>query len=349
VSKAGNNERPAATRERLPTVLDVARLAGVSKTTVSDVIREQGSVAATTRARVFEAIETLGYRPNIAARSLKLQRTEVLGVVAGDFFDPFNAEVTAHIEREAAGKGYRVLLATTGDSRIAEASGVQSLLEYRVAALIFVGFSGDARVAELLGTGPPTIFISYESPLGSSVTIDEKKGGDIATTHLVELGHRRIAYLSTTFAGQKQLDRSRISGYRRALRRAGITPSDDLVLRLGGIPGAEREAIVHGLLSRKDRPTAIFASSDITALELMGYVDRIGLDIPDDLSVVGFDNIAVAGLPRISLTTVAQASAQMAKLAVEAAIARLQDPGLPLGTQLIQPELIVRRSTAPPR
>lgn len=348
MARSADGNSPPRAGSRAPTVIDVARLAGVSKTTVSAVIREQTHVSAGMRERVLEAIDKLGYRPNLSARSLKLQRTDVLGVVAGDFFDPFSAELTAHIERHAAARGYRILLATTGGDPEAEERAVESLLEYRAAALMFIAFSGDWQILRLVPAQTPAIFIAYRNAHGPSIAVDDEKGGELATSHLVELGHRRIAYVSTTFAGQPELDAARLNGYRRALQRANIAASDELVRRVGRMPPQERRRVLRELLSGAGRPSAAFAASDITAVELMECAHRLELRTPTDLSIVGFDDIALAGLEMVSLTTVAQPIEEFARLGVGAAIAGL-DASLPkLETRLIEPKLVVRRSTAPP-
>jgi DNA-binding LacI/PurR family transcriptional regulator len=337
--------RPAP--PRLPTIRDVARLAGVGKTTVSDALQGRGRVAPETRERILAAVEQLGYRANLGARDLTRQRTEVIGVVVGDFFDPFSAELTGRLERHAAANGFRVLLSTAGADLRHEASAIGSLLEYRVAALVLVAFTGDEQELLAIGAHTPVVCIGYEGPCGVSIGIDDKRGGDVATAHLVELGHARIAYVSAKVL-PRQTDADRLAGYRRALRRGGLGSDRALVHRFGPGPEEARRAQMRALLTQPDRPTAVFAASDITAIELMSCADELGLRVPEDLSVVGFDDIALARVPMLALTTVAQPIAELAQRGVDAAIALIEDPAAAVQGPRIEPQLVVRGTTAPP-
>lgn len=347
----GEADRRRRAVGRAPTVVDVAREAGVSKTTVSAVIRGRTHVAPQLRERVLAAVDALGYRPNATARYLRLQRSDILGLVVGDLLDPFISEMTAHIEKHAAAKGFKVLLATSGGDRDAKAEGVRNLLEHPVAGVIFVAFSGDERMVRMVGPETPAIFVAIPSDVGPSITVDDAKGGDLATSHLVELGHRRIGYVSTNTLGpEPEIDEARATGYRQALRRAGLVHSDDLELRLGPMPGGQRKARMRELLAAPDRPTAVFAASDNTAVELMECARELGLRVPDDVSVVGFDNVQLAAIEMISLTTVAQPIEEFARLAVAMVTSPLEDRAeLPPTTTVLPPKLVVRNSAAPPR
>lgn len=329
------------------TIVDVAKLAGLSKSTVSNVIRGAAYVAPETRQRVLEAIEELGYRRNAAARSLVRRRTEVLGVMAGDFNNPFHPEMAALIEREAAARGHTMLLAATGGDPRVETARVQVLLEHRVSALIVLGFSGARETLRQVQSGPPAVFVGFQSPHGASVSVNEQVGASLAVTHLVNRGHRRIGYVSTTLEAEARVDLARLEGYRRVLTEHGIAIDDDLILRVGPYTG-ERDvrSLVQEYLGRSERPTAIFAASDYTGLEVIDCADELSIDIPDELSLVGFDDIAFARMTRISLTTVAQPLPELARRGVEAAIAA--NEGKPTSAVLLTPRLVVRTSTGPP-
>jgi DNA-binding LacI/PurR family transcriptional regulator len=340
--------QPRTTTARLPTIRDVARLAGVGKTTVSDALQGRGRIAPETRERVLAAVEQLGYRAHLGARDLTRQRSEVIGVVVGDFFDPFSAELTGHLERYAGTAGLRVLLSTAGSDLREETSAITSLLEYRVAAMILVAFTGDQRALETITAHVPVVCIGYEGPCGVSIGIDDRHSGDIATAHLASLGHRRIAYVSAAVL-PRQTDRDRLYGYRRALRRAGIQPATELVQRFGPISEEQRKEGMRELLSRHDHPTAVFAASDITAIELMSCASELGLRVPEDLSIVGFDDIMLARVPMIALTTVAQPIAELAHRGIDAVIALIENPDTVPQVSRIEPRLIVRGTTMPPR
>ena len=333
---------------RLPTIRDVARLAGVGKTTVSDALQGRGRIAPETREHVLAVAEQLGYHAHLGARDLTRRRTEVIGVVVGDFFDPFSAELTGRLEQHAAARGFRVLLSTAGSDLREEASAIMSLLEYRVAAIVLVAFTGDQSVLDRIGAHMPVVCIGYEGPCGVSIGIDDRHGGDLATRHLIDLGHRRIAYVSAALL-PRQTDRDRLYGYRRALRRAGIRPDRELVQQLGPASEERRQAMVRELLSRPERSTAVFAASDITAIEVMSCANELRLKVPSDLSIVGFDDVLLARTPMIALTTVAQPIAELARRGIDAAIGLIEDPQAPPQVTRIEPQLIVRKTTAPPR
>jgi LacI family transcriptional regulator len=339
--------RRHATHGRLPTIFDVARLAGVGKTTVSDALQGRGRMTRETRTKVLAAAEQLGYRVHVGARNLIKQSTEVIGVVVGDLFDPFCAELTAHLEQHASKCGFRTLLASAGPDLAAEASAVGSLVEHRVAAIVVISFTGDQSALAAAGPHTPVICIGYEGPHGVSIGIDDRHGGRLGARHLLDLGHRRIAYISNSGVPQKT-DRDRRDSYRRALRHAGVTPDPQLTLRLPASDKQERFAQMRELLSGPDHPTAVFAVSDITAIELMSCAGELGLSIPADLSVLGFDDIMIASMPMIALSTVAQPMAELARRGVDTAVALIEDPLAEIAMQRVEPRLIIRNTTAAP-
>jgi len=336
---------------RHPTILDVASRAGVSKSTVSNVVRGVASVSEATRRRVATAIEELGYRPNVLARQLVQQRTSMLGVVVGDLANPFFAEMAKSVERHAAAHGFTAMFCNTeGDSQ-SELAGVETLLQHRVAGIVFLAFSGDSRtMEETLRQHIPAVFVSCSAEWGDVVSVDDRLGGRIATDHLIEAGHRRIAFLSIPELEERS-DRARLEGYRAALQDAGLPGG----VRLSWSPPAD-----HALLDGVERPlldaftgdgraTAVFASNDVAAIALQEFADRVHLKVPGDLSIVGFDDVPMAGLARIGLTTVAQPRDELARLGI-AAIAGRIDRKLkgPPRTTLVDARLVARRSTAPP-
>jgi len=333
-----------------PTILDVALEAGVSKSTVSNVVRDATGVSEATRRRVREAIERLGYRPNVIARQLVKRRTEILGVVVGDLFNPFFAEMAKMIERHAASRGYTAMFCNTeGDSQ-SEIEGVESLLEHRVAGIVFLAFSGESRaMREAVEQRVPVIFVACSGDAGDVVSVDDVQGGKLATEHLIAAGHRRIAYLSVPELEERS-DLMRLQGYEDALRAAGLGPP----LRISWSPPAD-QGVVDGearklvdVLTGPERVTGVFASNDFAGIYLQEFADRYHLSVPGDLSIVGFDDIAMSGLARIALTTVAQPREQLARLGIETLVARIEGKLTgPPQTRLIGVELVKRRSTAP--
>ncbi|HEY1419765.1 MAG TPA: LacI family DNA-binding transcriptional regulator [Candidatus Dormibacteraeota bacterium] len=334
---------------RPPTILDVASRARVSKSTVSNVVRGLPGVSDETRRRVHSAIKQLGYRPNVLARQLVQQRTNILGVVVGDLANPFFAEMAKSVERHAAARGYTAMFCNTeGDSQ-SELAGVETLLEHRVAGIVFLAFSGESRVMrDALRHQVPVVFVSCHEDWGDVVTVDDVKGGRLATRHLIDSGHRRIAYLSIPELEDRS-DHSRHTGYREEMAAAGLragmriswSPPSDLAL----VDGVEMR--LRDVFDGPDRVTAVFASNDVAGIDLQEFADRFGLRVPQDLSVVGFDDVPMAGLARIGLTTISQPRDELAKLGITTIIERIERKlkGPPRLT-LIRVSLVERASTS---
>jgi LacI family transcriptional regulator len=341
-ARRGTNGRP-------PTIIDVAERAGTSKSTVSNVLQGKAHVDERTRARVLDAIAELGYRTNVAARHLR-QRPRVLGVVVGDLRNPFNAELATHIAHCASIAEHTILLATTNALREQEALRIKALVEHRVAAVLFLSFSGDETVLRTLPDDIPRLFVSFQAPGGTSIDVDEEAGAHLAVEHLSSLGHERIAYVSANLQHEPRTDAARFAGYTGAMESLGLDHRGVPGVRLTGngdtTPEEIREQLT-SLLTRPDRPTAIFGMSDFTAIEVMEAADSIGLRIPEDLSVVGFDDIALAGLSRIALTTIAQPLGELADRAVKRAL--VDPPPRRSRNILLPPRLVVRGSTGPAR
>lgn len=335
---------------RQPTILDVASHAGVSKSTVSNVVRGIPGVSETTRRRVRTAIDELGYQPNVLARHLVLQRTSILGVLVGDLANPFFAEMAKSVERHAAGRGYTAMFSNTEGESESELTGVKTLLQHRVAGIVFLAFSGDQRTMEHVRRADvPVVFLSCSAEWGDVVSADDVHGARIATDHLIELGHRRIAYVSVPELEDRS-DRARWQGYGETLRGAGLADP----IRISWSPPSDR-AHVNGkdrklvdVFTGPDRVTAAFGTNDVAAIALQEFADRVGLKVPDDLSIVGFDDVPMAGLARIGLTTVAQPRDELARLGI-AMIANRISGALagPPQTSLVGVRLVKRRSTAP--
>jgi LacI family transcriptional regulator len=336
---------------RHPTILDVARVAGVSKSTVSNVIRSFDGVTEEKRRAVIHAIEQLGYRPNAVARHLAQQRTQLFGAVIGDLSNPFHAEMAKLVERESAARGYATMFSNTLGDGATEAAAIEMMLEHRVGGIVFLAFSArDRPLRSSLKGRVPVVFIGCSEPWGDSVVAADRRGARVATEHLLELGHRRIAFLANALV-EESGHRSRLAGYRDALARARIEPGPLLILtEQGPVATVAGEAVpLAELLQGPGRLTAIFSSNDLGALELLEFGDRSGIRVPDELSVVGFDGAAVSGLNRIALTTVAQPKEELVRLGTEALVARIEGRATgPARRRVVDVDLIVRRSTGPP-
>jgi len=330
-----------------PTIIDVARKAGVSKSTVSNVIRGIRTITPKTRLKVRRAIEELGYRPNILARQMVQQRTMIFGVVVGDLANPFYAEMAKQIERSAAARGYRVMFCNTQGEEAAEVAGLEGLLEQRVAGIIFLAYAGaSTRPRTLVEGSVPAVFVTCSGEWGDVVCADDERGARLATEHLIGLGHERIAYCADPIV-EDATDRARQAGYRRTMEAAGLKPqvfhwerAEDRLLR---------EAPVEEILTGPQRPTAFVSSNDLGAIDLLDCADRLSIPVPKNLSVVGFDDVMMAGLARINLTTIAQPKEILARLAVDTLAGRIagEVSGDPV-RQTVSCRLIIRGSTARP-
>jgi LacI family transcriptional regulator len=334
---------------RRPTINDVASLSGVSKATVSNVVRETGSVSAATRVRVLEAIDALGYRPNASARSLVQQRADTLGVIA-NLGNAFDAELVERIEQAASDRRFTTLVCTLRRHPEDERAKVGTLLEHRVAGIAMLRSSGDRQLmAQLVTERVPVVMVSCWDDYVDCVAVDDSAGLELAVGHLADLGHRRIAYLTDELV-ESTTRRVRLEAFERALLRHGLDFHPDWVIH-GQVGEAGIEPPDIGRRFEGDaRPDAIVATNDNIAIALIEHLESLGYSIPRDLSVVGFDGSRVGGLSRIGLTTIAQPVAELARSSVDLLLGRVlgEIPEERRHVQL-EPRLIVRSSTAPTR
>ncbi len=343
MSKSQESDGVAAGRPRTPTMADVAEVAGVSRALVSIVFRDQPGASDATRRRVREAADRLGYAPDHRARLLSRSRTRLVGVVFG-LQHEFHGEVVEALYTAAAPCGYEIALGGTAPGR-EESVAVASLMSYRCDALVLVGSAMTrAALAELAGRVPLVVLArKVDVPAGDVVRTDDVQGGLLATRHLLDLGHRDIAYVD---AGRASGSRERRLGYRRALRAADRTLEPRVVT--GGLTEAEGARAAESMLAEhpgRPLPTGVVAFNDRCALGLVTTLRSHGVDVPGDLSVVGYDDSRVARLPWADLTTIRQDTSVLATEAVRLAVDRVETPGPPRDV-VVAPELILRGSTA---
>jgi DNA-binding LacI/PurR family transcriptional regulator len=327
-----------------PTIHDVASRAGVSKSLVSLVLRGSPKVSSERRAAVLRAVEELGYRPNLMARSLVQQRTNVIGMILDDLHNPFFAEVVDGVQQRAAQDGYRVLIISGHRAPKREVEAIETMLELRADGLILIGAQVDsaslARASEVV----PVVLVTRTTRLGAvdCVTNDDRLGATLAVEHLLSFGHRRIAHIH---AGAAPGARPRRNAYEAALRRAGLEPlvAEGAFTEAGGSHG------VRGILELGPPPTAIFAANDIAAVGALSELKASGLRVPQDVSLVGYDNIELAGLCHIDLTTVDQPRLDMGTTAVSLLLERLRGHRSTARRIVRAPSLVVRGTTGPPR
>ncbi len=332
----------------MSTMKDVAEAAGVSVTTVSHVINETRYVSDELRARVLKAMEELNYHPNILARSLRRGKTHTIALIVPDNSNPFFAEIARVAETIGFENDYSVILCNSNKSVEREAAYLDVLIAKKVDGIIFIAAgSTQEHLQELAREGIPVVVADRDVPqtLADVVLVNHEQGGYDATKYLIGLGHRRIACI----AGPSPLTPSadRVHGYKRALAEAGIPFDEQLV-----VPCTESyvsgEIAMAQLLNLNEPPTAVFAYNDVTAIGALRAIANAGLQVPRDISIVGFDDIPLASAVVPSLTTIAQPIAELATLAVEILISRLRgSETLPGKRIMLETRLIVRESCAP--
>ena len=333
---------------RTTSIKDIARLARVSHSTVSRALRGSRQVSAATTARIRRIADEAGYRASAAARSLVVGRTNTIGVVVTNIADPFVAGVVSGIEDMAEKHGYSVFLANSNAEPEREVRVVRSFEERRVDGIIVTSSRVGALYVPLMERmHVPVVLLNNQHPseFVHSVLIDNVEASLQATRHLVRLGHRRIAYLGDRLGYQS--DTERFAGYRRALDEAGLTFVPELVVHGDGKPEGGAQAMAQ-LLAFPRRPTAVFCYNDMSALGAMRQIRANGLQVPDDLSVAGFDDLYISQYLEPPLTTVRQPMRQMGRMAMETLLHIFDGPHSTHNLR-VEGHLIVRQSTAPPK
>nr|WP_240189138.1 LacI family DNA-binding transcriptional regulator [Nakamurella flavida] len=326
---------------------DIAAHLGVSRQLVSIVLRDMPGASDATRRRVTDAARELGYSLNLGARTLRQSRSRQLGVSFVPVH-PTEPDVVAAMYPAAAALGYQVVLsAQTGSRTTGEC--VEELMTYRCAAIIVIGSdlsAGElADLAERCGVPLVVVGTAAPDPRFDVVRSTGAHGLSGATDHLVQLGHRAIAYVHSPGLPVAP-DRRR--GHLRAMRSHGLA-TDIITTRGPDYTEEAGAAAARGLLARATLPTAVMAANDQAAIGMLGVLARAGVRVPQDVSVSGFDDSRVAQLSCFDLTTVRQDPGRMGAAAVSAAVRRADAPALAPQTMVVETELVVRTSTGPPR
>ena len=328
-------------------IKDVALHAGVSVTTVSHVVNGTRFVSETARQRVEEAVRELGYVPSAVARSLKHNTTRTFGMVIPNNSNPYFAEIIRGVEDRCFAAGYNVILCNSNDDPERQAGYLRVLAEKRIDGLVLVVTGSDAVArATLGGIAMPLVLLDREvsGVSGDLVEVNHVLGSQMATRHLLELGHPRVACIS----GPPGLSPSsqRRAGWKDALEKASVERTESDLAR-GDFTARGGYLAMQALLKRRPRPTAVFACNDLMAFGALTAAREAGIAVPQQLSIVGFDDIDLAAFSAPPLTTVAQPKKQIGTVAADLLLDRVSNARTDNRQMILDPELRVRASTAP--
>jgi DNA-binding LacI/PurR family transcriptional regulator len=328
-------------------IKDIAKAAGVSHSTVSRALSNSSLVSTETKSLIQQLAHEMGYSPDAQARSLVMGRTHTVGVVVTAITDPFIAEIVQAIERIALDHGYSVILAGSNAEPEREIAAVEMLHSKRVDGLVVTSSRVGVLYQDHLDRlGVPVVLVNSHSQQRGrytfSISVDNRHGGYLATNHLVELGHKRIAYVAGPADHSDDLDR--FAGYCKALGQVGLAVDRSLVVPgTGRLDGGERALPV--LLGLDDPPTAVFCYNDMTAIGLLRVARQGGTLVPEDLAVIGFDDIPFASYIRPGLTTIAQPTSLIGQRAMEMVLDLMAERGDGTSNVVVKGKLVVRESS----
>ncbi|EGR0308807.1 substrate-binding domain-containing protein [Vibrio cholerae] len=329
----------------MATMKDIARLAGVSTSTVSHVINKSRFVSDEIAERVNNAAQQLNYAPSALARSLKMNRTKTIGMLVTTSTNPFFGEVVKGVERSCYHQGYNLILCNTeGDNQRMKAS-INTLLQKRVDGLLLMCSTLEGERLDVFDRYPdiPIVVMDWGPILFASDKIQDNslQGGYMAAKHLIECGHKEIGCITgPLIRHQAQM---RYEGYKRALAEAGIAINPDWIVESdfeceGGYQAFEK------LYQRGKLPSALFVSNDMMAMGVIQAASQRGLRVPDDLSLIGYDDVHIAKFMTPALTTIHQPKYRLGKAAVDTLLYRLENPDTTAQVVQLEPTLVVRNS-----
>lgn len=332
-----------------PTMHEVAQEAGVSVATVSRVVNKSGGVSQKLEQRVLQAMKKLNYHPSSLARSFKMRRTNLVGLIVPMLEHPFYSRLATTIETQLFENNYRAIICNAGEDESREVAYVEMLLRQRVDAIMITSSALRSDYMQSLNTSHvPLMLVDRDLPDIKCMKVfsDNEQGGCIAMRHLLELGHRRIGIV-VPMPNTEPVAR-RFHGAQIALQEYGVFNDPELIV------SADNQLFDMGyqagkqLLQLTPRPTAIFALTDVTAVGVMHAAAEMGLRVPDDLSVIGYDDVPIASYTIPTLTTVAQPIVEMGQKSVEVLLKRLNnETDNDMEISVLKTHLLVRQSTAP--
>jgi LacI family transcriptional regulator len=327
---------------------EVARVAGVSKATVSRVLNNSSRISEKTRFRVQEVIKSLHYEPNYIARSLSKQRTQSIGIILEDIMNPFFAQVAKGIETVLKASGYTMLVTSSGFVYEEELELARTLLRYKVDGILITPVQSDSLAINIIKSRNIPFFImnaKSDDPTVNWIDSDNLSGAYMATQYLLKLGHTRFLCL---YSNKLEGTRNRLEGFKQGIREKGLDLSDQILLgdaafKEDGYKLIDRFIQEHGVESL---PSAVVAVNDTVAVGAMDCLLGHGLHIPEDISIIGYDDIYLASLTRVPLTTIHQAKFRMGEIAAKGLLENIKNPNRETDAHhfLIHPKLVVRES-----
>ncbi|HEY1745066.1 MAG TPA: LacI family DNA-binding transcriptional regulator [Granulicella sp.] len=348
-------KRAAISRTKPATLSDVARKAGVVAMTASRAINRTGYVSQEVRDRVLKAVRELNYRPNMLARSLKGRRLNAIGIMLPDIANPFSAELVNGMKEVLDEAGYAAFIALAGRGVELERAGLQAFVDHRVDGLLVATRGtqlGDEVLKELSEQGIPIVTVGRPVKNASfdCVTADHWQGAFDAVMHLIELGHKRIGFIGISPEDAQTL--RRYQGYKAALEKAGLGAPVEYTVGPANAPAfATQEDGYEGMVrltQLKKPPTAVFARNDFAAIGALRAAHKLGLAVPEQMAIAGFDNIPLAAYTTPPLTTVQQPIAEQGRMAAQLLLDRMEGrlKG-PYKRHSMPCQLVVRESTDP--
>jgi DNA-binding LacI/PurR family transcriptional regulator len=331
------------------TINDVAREAEVSIATVSKVINNKGKISDKTRKKVIQVIKNLHYQPNLVASALKGKGTFTIALLIPHVDNPVYAQYLKYIEERGQELGFSVVMCSTDNNPDKEAKHITLLKQKNVDGFIIASkFRNETVLNELVKEKTPVAFIAYERlefPI-DSVTVNDYLGGYQATEYLISLGHRKIGVITEEAMSCKE----RVRGYRQALMDNGINFDESLVLMCGGTGTFEEAELQAGkLLNHKQRPTAIFGCNDILAVGAMLAARACGVMIPDELSLIGFDDTVMCKIVNPQLSSISMPVKEVGRRVTDLLIEKIEKGERAKQSILLSPELVIRDTTTSPK
>jgi DNA-binding LacI/PurR family transcriptional regulator len=322
------------------TLADIAARAGVSRSLASLALRGEPGVQPKKRARILKIATELNYTPNPLARNLASNVSRTVGILLADILNPYIAVLAKTIDGAARAKGFDVVLSIDGTPDEAAERGIANLMAHRVAGMILIGAPYDIKNVEKVARRIPVVYVGrhLEAEAIDSVCNDDHLGSSLLVRHLVECGHKRIVHID---GGRGAGARRRREGFELAMRTHALEP----VVVPGRYTLDSGSEGANEALAKNPRSTAIFAANDLAAMGVLNSVLRAGFKVPEDIAVVGYDDMPFAASETLSLTTMHQPIDRMATRCIDCLIARIQDPDGPGTCVLLSPHLVARRST----